>query len=117
MNSSGLQNLLGRAALLRRDLFGTDEDNHPQTFLYDSGGTPIPGYYTPIRYQRQLDELNLRATHEVVIRILKADLIAPALGKQLVFTQNSTAVTVKIDEIGNHPINPEWILGCNSLGR
>lgn len=131
MNAASWRTLATRAAAARQRLFGQDEAGHPQTFDYDDDtarqrllgqdeadddtAREVRGYYTPIRYQRQLDELNMRDVHDLVIRIFKAELPLVELGKQFRFTQDGKEVVVRIDEIGSHPLNPEWVLGCKSL--
>ncbi|MBA3833935.1 MAG: hypothetical protein H0X34_19015 [Chthoniobacterales bacterium] len=116
MNANSFRAFASRGALLRRNLYGQDEAGDPQTFDYDDDtARDVRGYYTPIRYQRQLDELNMRDVHDLVIRIFKAELPLVELGKQFRFIQDGKEVVVRIDEIGSHPLNPEWVLGCKSL--
>lgn len=115
MTSADFQNLLDQAAGLRQEIFGRDEEGEGQTFDYDETTKDVPGYYTPIRYQRQLDELNMREVHDVVIRIRKTNLPSPAIGKSLRFLDKGQMMLVRIDELGSHPINPEWVLGCKAL--
>jgi hypothetical protein len=86
------------------------------TALYD-GGDKVPAYWTPVRTQEQLDNIGFRDVHDLIVRILKSNLPAVEIGKNLRLydKDNNQVGEVRISEFGNSTFNPEWVLGCKQV--
>lgn len=108
---------LGRdAARMRQAMWGTERDGTKVELDYDNGTWFVPGYYAPIRFDHELEGLNLRETHEAVVRIAKPAPFTPQHGKKIRIAK--LGLTLKIVEVApDHPASVEWVLGVNGLNN
>lgn len=77
--------------------------------VYD-GATNIQIALTASVSRKTLQEAGFQMFHDALGRVVKADLTF-ALGKKIVTRGRS----YRIDEIRDHPVNPEWVLGLKQL--
>jgi hypothetical protein len=73
-------------------------------------GKQVDGYYSPVRNSRQLEDGGFKLYHASILRFPKSSAVTPALGDYV----QIGAEQFRIDEIRDHPIAPEWVIGLNS---
>jgi len=108
--------LSSRGAAMRQSMFGQDAEGAVQTIDYDDGAAQVDGYFTAIRFEHQIDGLNLQQVHNCVVRIRKAQAtpFTPQFGKTLTLT--GLGLKLRIEEVSpDHPAAVEWVLGCKQL--
>jgi hypothetical protein len=92
-----------RAAIARVSLFGSKLTHQ---------GSTIIGCVSGISSKKQLEEGGFKLYHQCVIRVPRGTL-AFSLGDRI--TDQRTGKDYRIQEIVDHPTNPEWKLGVDEL--
>lgn len=105
MNRAELDRFNRQAASNRNELFGT-------LAAYD-GGTAFRIAISGFRSGKQLEDGGFQFEHDAVGRAERWPGLFFELGKKIFVPH--TGKTYRIDEIVDHPINPEWRLGLKEL--
>lgn len=105
MNRAELDRFSRRAASQRTSLFSTRATYN--------GGEPFNLSLTGVRSTKMLVEGGFEMTHDAIARVERWPGISFSLGKKI--TIFHTGKEYRIDEILDHPLNPEWRLGLKQL--
>jgi predicted DNA-binding protein (UPF0251 family) len=97
-----IENLARRAAEQRAELYG-------RAAVYD-GNTHIRAALTATVSRKTLEEGGFQFLHDARARVVKCG-ITFSLGKKIAIDGRN----YRIDEIRDHPVNPEWVLGLHQL--
>ena len=93
-----------RAVGARMALFGT-------TLTYN--GVSVTGCVSGITSKKQLEEGGFKFYHQCMIRVPRSSVAAFAVGDRI--TDARTGKAYRIQEVVDHPTNPEWKLGVDEL--
>jgi len=101
VSSLSLESFARRSAVHRAGWFGK-----PATY----GTVNVIVVITAVTSKKQLADAGFAFEHDAIARVMKGD-VTYTLGSK--FTYQS--VQYRIEEVRNHPINPEWVLGLKQL--
>lgn len=117
--SDEVRDLAGLGAEMRQEVFGADSEGDPLQLQFDPDQDPVTCYRSAIRTQQQLDDANMKSIHDTIVRVNKCETrFQPRIGQQVKLLKagnNGEDINLRFDEFGHSGINPEYVIGCQSL--